>query len=472
MLSAIIRKEFIEAWRDRRFLVISLLLGALLLLSIGVGAQRYSLASTQRAEAGAATYRQWLDQGDKNPHAAAHYGLYAFKGETPFAYADRGVNDFAGGSVWLEAHRQNLASARTAQDGLSVERIGAMTAGFLLQVILPLVIILLGHRTFAGERETGVLAQTLSVGAPTARLFAGKCLGAGAAIMALVAPVTLAGVVVLALAAAPGGHGWARAALFALLYGAYALLWMMVTVGVSAASRSARTALVVLVALWMTTCLVAPRVAAETARTLHPTPAYAAFAAAIERDTKGGLGGESQDQYRARMVGQALARYGVASPRDLPVNLQGLTFTWMESWGNAIFDHHFGRLWGLYDAQERVVQAAGLLSPAIAVRQLSMAIAGADLTTHRAFVSASEAKRRDFIAALNKDMTVNSRTGQSDYKAAAPLWSTIRPFTFTPPSPLHALARQGIAGAALLIWLVAAALAGALAVRRLKPGSL
>jgi ABC-2 type transport system permease protein len=33
----------------------------------------------EQAAARNVTYQQWLDQGDKNPHKAAHFGQYGFK---------------------------------------------------------------------------------------------------------------------------------------------------------------------------------------------------------------------------------------------------------------------------------------------------------------------------------------------------------------------------------------------------------
>lgn len=475
VVRAIVRKEFLEAWRDRRFVILTLIVAALLALGIGVGAQRFAASAADRADAEQRTYKQWLSQGAKNPHGAAHYGLYALKPETPFAYAERGISDFAGGSVWLEAHRQNLAQNRAAQDGLSIERIGSMTAGFLLQTILPLIIILLGHRSFAGERETGVLAQTISLGVSPVKLFVGKTLGSGAALMALLAPLLAISLAVLAAISAPGEQGWLRALLFLLLYVAYALFWLMLTVGVSAAAKTARTALVTLVAIWMTTSFVAPRLAAEAVRTWRPTPSYRDFTAALDRATMYGLDGkEDAKSFIGRKTGETLARYGVASVAQLPVGYQGLLFTWLEERGDRVFDHYFGQLFDRYRAQERSMQAASLLSPALAARQLSMAVGGTDLATQRAFVGAAEARRRAFIRTMNVDMTKNGRVAApgATYVAESDLWTKVKPFTFTPPSPIDGLKAQLPSLAALLLQLVLAAMFGVVAVRRIKPGML
>jgi ABC-2 type transport system permease protein len=38
-----------------------------------------------------ATREQWLTQGTKNPHSAAHYGVNAFKPKMPLSLADRAL---------------------------------------------------------------------------------------------------------------------------------------------------------------------------------------------------------------------------------------------------------------------------------------------------------------------------------------------------------------------------------------------
>lgn len=166
MIAAVAAAEFRMAWRDGRARWVAALLAVLFAASAVYAGARWRAVDADRRAAEAATYAQWLDQGEKNPHGAAHYGLYAFKPETVLAYAERGVNDHAGSVVWLEAHKQNRAEARPAQDGDAMQRFGALSLGHALLALAPLLVILLGHGVWARERETGVLRQTLAAGAP------------------------------------------------------------------------------------------------------------------------------------------------------------------------------------------------------------------------------------------------------------------------------------------------------------------
>ena len=95
--------EMRNAWRDGRlraaaFIVLLLLLAAMLSgwSSQQRLAQEHDLARrTEQA--------RWLGQGEKNPHSAAHYGVYAFKPVSALAAIDQGLQPFLGVGVWLEA---------------------------------------------------------------------------------------------------------------------------------------------------------------------------------------------------------------------------------------------------------------------------------------------------------------------------------------------------------------------------------
>jgi len=149
MITRIAYKEFIETLRDRRFFVSALIVGSLLLAALALGWQHSSQVRQQHEAAEETTRRQWLNQGEKGPHSAAHYGVYAFKPQMPLAFIDRGIESFTGSAVWLEAHKQNEFRYRPAQDQTALARFGELTAATVLQILLPLLIILLTFTAFA-----------------------------------------------------------------------------------------------------------------------------------------------------------------------------------------------------------------------------------------------------------------------------------------------------------------------------------
>ena len=185
MIARIARKEWLDLARDGRFRTTAAIVMVLLVAALAAGWRHHSEVRRQHDSAARATRTQWLNQGSKNPHSAAHYGVYAFKPRTQLSMVDSGVDPYLGVAAWLEAHKQNEFKYRPAQDRTALQRFGEMTAAEVLQLLVPLLIVLLTFGAFAAERESGTLRQLASLGVPLQRLAAGKALGIGAALAAV-----------------------------------------------------------------------------------------------------------------------------------------------------------------------------------------------------------------------------------------------------------------------------------------------
>jgi ABC-2 type transport system permease protein len=257
MIAAIARKEFSEMLRDGRFRWAASIVLALLAVALVAGAYyQRDLVAQQRA-AQAAEQSRWYAQEPKNPHAAAHYGLYAFKPRLAPAFLDPGVEPYTGVAVWLEARKQNEMLYRPGEDATLAQRFGDLTVALVVQVVLPLVVILLAFNAFAGERERGTLRQLLSLGLRPRDLVLGKMLGLGGALALIVTPAAALGAVALALTGP--AEGVTRFALLALVYLLYLGIFLLLSLAVSARALSSRFALVILIGFWGINCLLAPR---------------------------------------------------------------------------------------------------------------------------------------------------------------------------------------------------------------------
>jgi ABC-2 type transport system permease protein len=124
VIGRIVRHELRSAWRDGRLRGVLLLTLVLLAAAVLVGAANVRDLEAQRAEAAALERTNWLEQGPKNPHGAAHFGQYAFKPVSGLALFDRGVDRYLGVALWLEAHRRNPLVHRPADDAPAVQRFG------------------------------------------------------------------------------------------------------------------------------------------------------------------------------------------------------------------------------------------------------------------------------------------------------------------------------------------------------------
>jgi ABC-2 type transport system permease protein len=99
--------------------------------------------------------------------------------------------------------------------------------------------------------------------------------------------------------------------------------------------------------------------------------------------------------------------------------------------GYGVMDRHFNALWDTYARQQALQGWAGVLSPTIAVRALSMGLAGTDFDEHRRFSTAAEVQRRLMQDVISEDL-VERADGHGEhhfnYRAEPELWARVPPF--------------------------------------------
>jgi len=466
MIWKIARKEFKEIWRDGRFRFVGAIVSLLLLATLLIGWQHYRQISAERNTARQFDEQQWLAQGERNPHTAAHFGKYAFKPQTPVSFLDNGVNSYLGVAIWLEAHYQNPFRFRPVEDATVVQRFGELTAAVVLQLLIPLLIILLTFSTFAGERESGTLRQLLSLGVDRKILGLGKAMGVSGALLILLIPAAIIGVAALALAATgTSGDGLAASAgRFAVMVAAYSLYFiaiLAVSLAGSAHFKTARTAMLVLFAFWIFNGLLAPRAIADSAQTAYRAPSQNEFWDNVRRDKSEGIDGHNpQDDRTEEVKKQLLVQFKVEKTEDLPINYAGWYMLQDEEYGNRVFDKRYGELWGIYERQNRINDFGTLLAPLLGVRSISMSMAGTDFAHHRHFAAEAEEFRRVLNKALNEDLMINgvgkndwdSGANRENYIADEKLWKNSPQFRYELPSTGWALTTQILPLALLALW--------------------
>lgn len=471
MIVTIARRELLDLLRDARFRASGAIVILLLATALVFGLQQRAAYERQRAEALAADREAWVNQGEANPHSAAHFGRYAFKPLLATALVDRGLEDYLGVAVYIEGHRQNPFRYRPAEDTTGLQHFGPLTAAIVLQGLLPLIIILLASGAFAGERERGTLRQLLSLGTSPSALAWGKALGLASGLIVLLVPAVLIGAwVLMADPTTSPVHTLARALPLAVTYQLYLVAFLAVSLGVSALAPTMRLALIVSLGLWTLNGLLVPRLAATIAEWRHPTPSLQAFLQAVARDLEEGIDGHQPPRQREDELKQALLRqYGVAHERDLPLNLSGYFLQKGEEHGNVVFDRHFGDLRDTYRRQAAVLRASAVFSPLLAVRAVSMGLAGTDLWHHERFADAAEQYRRQWVKRLNDDLTYNSRTGDTTYRVGRAFWEATPDFAYDVPGVAAALGHVRASAGLLVAWTVAAVAFAGLAVARVRP---
>jgi ABC-2 type transport system permease protein len=450
-ITGIPAKDWREFVRDRRLLLMAAMVALLALAAVVTALAHVRAHEADRAATVARDRQTWESQGSRNPHSVAHFAAWAFRPLTPLAVLDPGVTHYAGSAIWMEAHNRNPARARPIEDAASAFDIGQFSAAWVLQMLAPLLIFVIGAGVVARERERGTLRLMLANGAASGRIVPDKLSGLVRITALLVLPV-LAAALAAALLAGPVDP--LRLLLWALAYALFFGIIAAIAVAASALAKSASHALLILIGLWLVAVMIVPRAGTGLAELAHPTPVADSFFAAMAADLKAQPDpfGGGADAFAVAMA----KRYGVSRPEDLPVSLDGLRLEESEHHGHIVFDRHYGALAEVYAAQRQTLRLAGLASPLLPLQNISMALAGTDAAHQLAFQNAAEAHRRRLIHDLNMDMTLHGKGKDFDYLAGNEVWKRSKDFAWTPPTLAAASWPIALDVLLLLGWAVAA----------------
>ena len=462
----IARKEFVEIFRDGRFRWTAGAVFALLVASLLLGWQHYAEIRKQVAAAQAEQRELWLATPDRDPHAAAHHGMYVFKPVMPLSAVDGGIDQYAGVSFFLEAHDQNLSGSKPVEDTTAVQRFGEATAATTLQILIPLLIVLLVFPTFAGEREAGTLRQLLSLGTSGRALALGKAAGTAGLLLLMLIPAALTGALAMWLNTNAQGlaQSLPRMLVMALGYLVYFSIFVGLSLAVSARAATARQALVILLAFWFINCLIAPRVAADIARHAVSIPSTNEFLQRIDDDKARVPTAEWQERVTRRLM----AQYGVERKEDLPIDPLAAHLIEGEKLDSAIYERHFKELFDSYDRQERIYAAGACVAPMLAMQTFSMGLAGTDFHQHRHFTEAVAAYRLQWLDVLNQDLFQNRRPGDFNYTRGRELWEQVPEMKYEPPSLSWVLGNYWMSIGMLLLWLLVVAALTVLAIAKMR----
>ena len=469
----IARDELRLMARNRVAGVAIVLLVLLTLVAVATSWSHQRAVADTRARHQAAAAAAFKAQPDRHPHRVVHYGHFIYRPLGPLAAFDPGVDAYTGNSMFLEGHRQNTANFGDVRQSSPLVRFGQLTPAFVLQAVAPLLLIFLGYGALARERERGTLRPLLVQGATRGAIVGGK-LGALGLVALLVGLPAMLGL--LLIAGRPGADALPVVTL-ACGYLAYLALWTVIVVLVSALARRSRDALLALIALWAVTVVLIPRVAPDIAATAVPLANRLQTDVAIARDLRRlGDSHNANDPTFAAFKAATLRRYGVERVEDLPVNYNGLLAVEGERITSELFDRYAGESFAAQAKQNALVRAAGVLSPAIALRDLSMAAAGTDFAGHRRFLEQAEAYRYALVQRLNRlqadevsyaNDTAEGAGADQRKRVDAANWDAMPRFAFRAPDGGE-LAAGALPGLAMLLgWLVAALAGLALATRRL-----
>jgi ABC-2 type transport system permease protein len=252
-----------------------------------------------------------------------------------------------------------------------------------------------------------------------------------------------------------------RGALLVAAYLTYFLVWIGAGLGVSLRARSSQTALTVLLGLWIAGCLLVPRLAWTAVQRYVGVPTARQFVEALEAESGEGTGFLEQ---RRAIEKRLLAEYSVASANDLPLSTWGMTLFEREVDSTKRYNEQFSRLFERYEQQQRLINLVSLLCPPLALRTVSMSLAGTDASHYRDFAEAAERYRYALVQRMNRiameSRLYNSRptlAGGPDRpifpEGEAQAYASVGEFLYDMPDARSAFSRVRLPAFALAAWL-------------------
>lgn len=472
-----IAREEWRLWaRSRVVLVASLIVAVLLAVTSVLTVMRVGEEGAKRIAQQQSAEATFFAQPDRHPHRMVHYGHYAFRAPPPLAAFDTGVDAVTGQSIFLEGHRQNTAMFADTRSAADLGGFATLNPANLYQLLLPLLLIIIGHGIVLRERESGTLAVMLAQGQSGLAIAGGKALA-----LAGVAGLFLLPVAALAIYSVAAGEAPLAAAMLVASYALYLAVWAALVLAVSLLVRQRSAALGVLVFAWLLVALIVPRLAINAGSAAVDAPGkIESDLVMLAQQRALGDGHNAADPAFDALQKQVLEQYEAASIEELPMNWRGVVAGHSEARLTELMNRFATDRMRQEAAQSRIVTLFGLASPTLAVGAASRTLAGTDLATHHRFLRETEALRFDFVQGLNHlhatalsyaddaqrsaDPAAEART-----RVNAEAWQLLDTFRFVPDPATERLARASLPLALMLGWLVALTFIIAAGARRLKP---
>ena len=465
MILPLLRLEILILRRDRRAWWSLVALAIVIVISCASIAIETARVDGDKQRVAAAERERWLGQGEKDPHSAAHYSIFAFKPSPALSALDPGGNPFLGQTVWLEAHHQNDMLYRPQQNASSLQRIGFASPAALVAGVAPLVVFLLAFTLVAQERERGTTRLALGAAIHPSMLVIVKMLAVWASTTALlVVPVVAVTLGELTVFGRLEQDAVLRACVWFTTFAGYLALLAAIGIAISLRAQNARLAMTALFGLWIALSLAIPRAASTFVDTLHPLPSSQAIRQQMANEAPA-FWSDEQGQRNKQAL---LARYGVSRLEDIP-NPRMAELDLMERHSHEVFDRVLGPFYDQVERQDRWFAALGFLSPTIAIQASSAALAGTDFSHHRHFIDTAERYRRELVNRMNADGMAHRAHDTERHTNDQRLWSQIPEFIYTAPGLGDPSMPAWPAFGALAAWLGIAGVLLTMTARELRP---
>jgi ABC-2 type transport system permease protein len=336
----------------------------------------------------------------RNPDAAGRSlgARYAVLPPTPLAALAVGQSDLLPSYFKMTTDAKQTVLAAAELENPHRLLTGRFDLAFVLIYLYPLLILALTYNLLSAEKEQGTLVLVLSQSVSLRKLVAGKValrFGLyGAAVVAMAALAIIVGGVNFT---APGVGP--RLVLWIGAVALYGLFWFAVAAAVTALGKSSATNAMVLAGIWLVLVVLVPSLLSMTTTSTFPVPSrvemiQAMRVASDEANTEGSrLLARYYEDHPELVTGDAQQAMNDFNMVRVAVNSE------VERRVRPVLDRYARQL----SAQQRIVERARFLSPAILMQDALSDIAGTGTARHREFVKQVEVfhqRWRDYFVPL------------------------------------------------------------------------
>ena len=447
-------------WHRTRLAITVLIIGLFITLaSVIVNTMEIRHAAHERGRLQKTSEETFLEQPDRHPHRMVHYGHYVFRTPTPLSIIEPGVDAYTGTSIFLEGHRQNSAMFAEQRQSSGMTRFSSLTPSFLLQVLSPLIIIIMGYASITREKEAGTLNIMITQGVSKWDILSSKVIALFIGSFALLLPVVL-----MSVWAGIAGESWLAIIVFLTGYLLYLFVWSCLIVAISAVNAKGSASFASLLCIWVLICILVPRIGSSSAASIQPSAGkIEADFAVLEELRKLGDGHNAGDPAFEQLRKNLLAKYGVNDVEQLPINFRGVVASYSEEKLTKVLNKFAEQRMAEELTQAQVARNFGWLSPTVAIRSLSMIVAGTSLETHHRFLREAEDLRFEFVQGLNKiheevldyQTDINRYSSDEAGKAArvdAANWQILSEFSFQAESGFDRVRKSLLHAFQLIVW--------------------
>jgi ABC-2 type transport system permease protein len=215
-----------------------------------------------------------------------------------------------------------------------------------------------------------------------------------------------------------------------------------------------------LLGLWLLMAIVLPRTTQALGSYVFPAPSKIEFETAIEEDViKAGDSHNPNDSHYKHLRDSVLRAHHVDSVQKLPFNYSGFQMREGEKISATIYNRHLKELMLIYDRQNSFAKVAAFVNPFSAIRNVSMALCGADFQSYKIFQKDAEEYRYQLAQNMNalqiELITNEATTNDKPHAISSDHWKELPDFAPNPTSVLSPLRDEVYSITALVFWFLA-----------------